>query len=131
MFEKKGNYRSDSISESSQFNSLNEIVNFSIEHDIELVFFESPLHQTFTDIVNEFGFSDDYKRWKSDIKSFIDKNNNDKIHFVELEFSQSIINEKIPDEGMSTQMQWFWEPSHYKKELGDKILDLIFEHEGK
>jgi len=27
-----------------------------------------------------------------------------------------------------SSMEWYWESSHYKKELGDRVLDLIFSH---
>jgi len=37
-----------------------------------------------------------------------------------------ITTEKIPPEDdTETQMDWFWESSHFKKELGDRILDVI------
>lgn len=35
--------------------------------------------------------------------------------------------EDVPPPGDTrAKMQWYWESSHYKKELGDKVLDKIF-----
>ena len=41
----------------------------------------------------------------------------------------SLTTEPVPPLGDSqTQMRWYWESSHYKKELGDLVLDRIFSH---
>jgi hypothetical protein len=38
--------------------------------------------------------------------------------------------EKVPPLGdVNTEMQWYWESSHYKKELGDLVLDRVFGHQ--
>jgi len=41
----------------------------------------------------------------------------------------SLTTEDVPPDGDSeTQMKWYWESSHYKKELGDLVLDRIFDY---
>ncbi len=42
----------------------------------------------------------------------------------------TITTETIPVRGdTTTKMKWYWEGSHYKKELGDQILDRIFNYQ--
>ena len=42
----------------------------------------------------------------------------------------SYTTEKVPPLGdANTEMQWYWESSHYKKELGDLVLDRVFGHQ--
>jgi hypothetical protein len=42
----------------------------------------------------------------------------------------TITTEAIPMRGdTTTKMKWYWEGSHYKKELGDQILDRIFNYQ--
>jgi hypothetical protein len=42
----------------------------------------------------------------------------------------TITTEAIPQSGdTTTKMKWYWEGSHYKKELGDQILDRIFNYQ--
>ena len=37
--------------------------------------------------------------------------------------------EPVPEKGdLDTKMQWYWESSHYKKELGNLMLDRIFKY---
>jgi hypothetical protein len=40
----------------------------------------------------------------------------------------TITREPIPAMGEREPMQWYWEYSHYRKEIGDLILDRIFGH---
>jgi hypothetical protein len=34
--------------------------------------------------------------------------------------------EAVPPKNDPAPMQWYWESSHYKKELGDRVLDRVF-----
>jgi hypothetical protein len=36
--------------------------------------------------------------------------------------------ESVPISGDNTTMLWYWESSHYKKDLGDLVLDRIFDY---
>jgi hypothetical protein len=44
--------------------------------------------------------------------------------FVLWDFSvaSDFVNEVVPLTNPKQQMKWFWEPAHYKKELGDILL---------
>jgi hypothetical protein len=49
--------------------------------------------------------------------------------FVLWDFSgyNSITTEEVPPGGdTDTEMRWYWEASHYKKEVGDMMLEKIF-----
>jgi len=40
-----------------------------------------------------------------------------------------LVAEAVPAPGdLATQMAWFWEPSHYRSQLGDLILDRVLDH---
>ena len=36
--------------------------------------------------------------------------------------------EKTPLEALAPTMKWYWEAMHYKKELGDRVLDRIYNY---
>jgi hypothetical protein len=43
----------------------------------------------------------------------------------------SMTTEPVPPSGDTTsRMKWYWESSHYRKELGDLVLDRLLEYEG-
>jgi hypothetical protein len=42
--------------------------------------------------------------------------------------ANAITTEPIPETGDRSPMHWFWEGSHYRKETGDLILDLVLDY---
>lgn len=67
-----------------------------------------------------------YEQWKGDLVAMVDRLNRRQAPVVLWDFSgfSEITSEPLPRSG--DQMRWYWEPSHYKKELGTRILEVLF-----
>ena len=96
-----------------------------------IVLFISPVHAWQLELIHQLGLFDHYKRMKRDLLDMVSRFNAEhkstiSISLWDFGMYHPITTEKIPPEDdTETQMDWFWESSHFKKELGDRILDVI------
>lgn len=95
---------------------LQAIVDLCREHNIDLKVFISPIHATLLDAVKEAGFWSEYETWKREVVQITPV----------WDFSgyNSITTEPIRDD-----MRHYWDSSHYRKEVGDLILNRLFQHQ--
>lgn len=96
--------------------SFRKIVEISQEKNIELKVFISPPHATQIEAIRVAGAWSEFEDWKREIVAITPV----------WDFSgyNSITTEHISDE-----MKNYWDSSHYRKEVGDLILDRLFERE--
>ncbi len=98
-----------------------------------IILFISPIHAWQLELIHQVGLFEHYKQMKRDLLKMVSRFNaehksSSQISLWDFGTYHPITTEKIPPEDdPKTQMNWFWESSHFKKELGDKILDLILE----
>ena len=74
-----------------------------------------------------------WEKWKFEIVRIneVEAKRHGKEPFPIWDFSgfNSVTTETIPPINDSeSQMQWYWESSHYKRELGDLVLDRVFNY---
>jgi len=108
-----------------------QLLLFAQQKGIKLHIAISPSHVRLFEVIAAKGLWNKFEQWKRLIVQFnkeiaIYANNNP---FKVFDFSgyNSLTTETVPPLGdMHTEMQWFWDASHYKKELGDLVLDRIF-----
>lgn len=94
-------------------------------HGVELKIFISPIHARQEEALVVTGLYETYENWKKEIVNIIaeqQRRHNKKIHFCDYSGYTSITTEDVPSDS-ATKMQWYWESSHYKKALGDLIID--------
>ena len=104
--------------------------------DTQLYLFISPIHAYQLEAMKHLNTFSNFEEWKRDLVKFIAEDtveNSNKQPIILWDFSgyNSITNEQIPPLGSKQEMKWYWESSHYKKELGDVILDVIFNYPKK
>jgi hypothetical protein len=104
---------------------LKEIVELSRSNRVELKLFINPYHKRYIEVLSEEGQLDLFLEWKEQLVKDLDLLSyfND---FRLYDFSGSNIytSETVPLR-KGVHMKWFWEPSHYKKELGDVIIEHL------
>ena len=112
------------------FNSFKRIVAFCRKNNIKLYIYISPIHALKQEVIWQLNLWDTYEQWKKQMVAAIFDNQHKNDQAIELwDFSgfHSIATEKVPTKGDKTsQMQWYWEGSHYKKRVGDMILNKMF-----
>jgi len=91
----------------------------------------SPEHTRLLAAMYTVGVWGKYEQWK---KQLVAENERTAAMFNKPAFTLwdfGIVNhytsEPVPPVGDTvTQMHWFWDGSHFKKELGDRVLDVLF-----
>ena len=94
---------------------------------IKISLFISPYHVSYLQILVKTSMYEKFKSWKQLLVSHLDQIN----YFdqgVLWDFSEPNIYTKEtipPRDKTGLYMKWFWEPAHYRLELGDKVLDTL------
>ncbi len=129
----KGQYGNKKFSktEKAQWNAFKEILKIAQINNIKVTLFISPSHARLwesLDVAQGWGVFDEFRRKLVDTNEQVARNNSKK-PFTFWDFSgyHAFTTEPVPPKGdTTTQMKWHLESSHYRKELGDIMLDRIF-----
>ena len=135
----KGYYRDNYDSFSfihSKWNNLEifrNIIRFGYQNEIDLYIVIPPSHARDSEVIATKGIWLLFEQWK---KLLVSIDNEEAIRERKplkpiWDFSgyNSLTIEALPPIGdREHKMSWYWESSHYKKELGDLILDRIFNY---
>jgi hypothetical protein len=111
---------------------LAEIIKLARSDNIDLKFFISPVHARMLEAKKLAGLWPQYEQWKRELVACLEADasaNPGKEPFSLWDFSgyNSITTEAVPVPGdLHSNMRFYWESSHYKKEVGDLILNRIF-----
>lgn len=114
---------------------LKEIFN-QRKDNTKLYLFISPVHAFQLEGMDSINRFSKFEQWKRDLVKAVEEDaekNPNKQPIVLWDFSgyNSFTTEKIPPAGSKEKMKWYWESSHYKNELGDIILDTMFNNHSK
>lgn len=114
----------DNTDSGSPLDTVNEISKFCQQYNINLRVFISPVHVLKQEVIWQLGLGPEYKRWKRDLVDVLSSSGTGLWDFSSY---NSITMEPFPPLGDDkTQMKYFWEGSHYRKNVGDLILDRLF-----
>jgi hypothetical protein len=127
------NYFFDPEAGKSTFHDFKKLLDYAYSNNIDLHMFISPLHVTYWESLRITGFWPIFEKWKRELVRINEETAKEtgKTLFSIWDFSgcSSISIEIIPPLGdAETQMKWYWEVSHYKKELGDLVLDRVLNY---
>jgi hypothetical protein len=108
-----------------------KILSFAHENNIDLYMAISPSHARMLEVIDVKGLWDTFENWK---RKLVFLNEEVSRQFKKpalplLDFSgyNKYTTEELPDfNDRETKMKWYWESSHFKKELGDLVLDCLF-----
>lgn len=110
------------------------LVEGSRTHGTHLIVLISPSHAREWSAIWAAGRWPQVEQWKRDLLTIIAEDaarHPWKEPFALWDFSgyNSITTEEVPQAGDTmTQMRWYWEASHYKKEVGDMMLARLFNY---
>ena len=117
----------------NNWKTYQEILSLAQQQKIELHIAISPSHARQFETIAVKGIWSIFEQWKRQLVTLNESvaAEQGKIPFALWDFSgyNHYTTEAVPPLGdTETQMQWYWESSHYKKELGDLVLDRIFSY---
>jgi tetratricopeptide (TPR) repeat protein len=113
--------------------TFRDMVRFARQSNMDARFYLEPLHARMMLALQDAGLWPQFEDWKRGIVTILSEEAQEsgKPPFPLWDFSDfnSVTDEHIPSfDDETTRMKWFWEPSHYKKETGDMILDRVLDY---
>jgi hypothetical protein len=108
------------------FDSLTEFLERAQASDIRVTLFTNPFHAQYWEMIRDKGLQDAYDDWLSSLIGLLRQLDDTRFELWDFASDSDFIHETVPATGIKTDpLHWFWEPSHYRKELGDLMLDAM------
>ena len=94
------------------------------QHEITVKLFISPIHARQLEAIRIMNLYPIFEQWKRDLVTILSE---EKANYTLWDFTgyNQWTTEAIPADPKQT-MRWYWESSHYKIALGNKVLDRLF-----
>ncbi|MDA8382468.1 MAG: hypothetical protein M0037_05280 [Betaproteobacteria bacterium] len=116
---------------SPAFEALWQMIELCRVHHIKLVLIIYPYHAHLLETFKATGLWPQFEAWKKrvvDMVALDARMHPSQQAFALWDFSgyNRLTDEAIPPEGSTRPMRWYWESGHFKKALGNLMLDRIF-----
>lgn len=114
---------------SHAFKALDDVLEFCTKNNIRLVLIMPPSHAFQYELWDQLNLWNDFEFWKKTVVNKIEahaKADNDTVLWDFARY-HGMATEEVPGPFVtSIKMQWYWEPVHFKKSLGDIMLREVF-----
>ena len=112
---------------SQDFAYLEEFLSRVTKRGIKVIVFTNPLHERFWELMGRAELMPQYSIFLNEVQSIILRSGNQNVDFWDFSGDSPYIHEDVPKTGAAGEgLKWFWEPAHYKKELGDLMIESMF-----
>jgi len=127
-FSKKGMTIYDSDQWSIELEALKRVVEMAERENIQLTIFINPYHYSYLEIIHDKGYWGEFKNFKKSLVDTVAKYGKGKVGLWDFSLYSEYTVTPIPKKGSELKKtSFFWEPAHYKKELGDLMLEDLFD----
>lgn len=109
---------------SPKFSHLGRLIATASKHNIKLTLFINPYHYSYLHTLADKGQWQNFMLWKQLLQHYI-ASQNSTVALWDFSSFNEVINEAVPLDKPKSYMQWFWEPAHYKRELGERMLATL------
>jgi hypothetical protein len=107
------------------FDLLSAFLEILAVEGVEVVVLTNPFHESFWDLLRAHGLFEAYAQWLAEIERLI-RAAPGRVTLWDFSEDSEFIHEPVPALGIKAPArEWFWEPSHYRKSLGDKMLESM------
>jgi len=110
---------------STAFESLRRLLRSAIAAGVQVTLFINPYHVDYLAAIDSSGRWDEFEQWKLTLLKLAEE-----VGGIPLwDFSQvnTFTTEAPPAKGNTGDtLRWFWEPAHYRAELGDMMMARMF-----
>ena len=115
----------------SQLDDFRLLVQTARERNIDLRILVSPAHASLWEVLDKAGLWDSWETWKRELVRIGAEESQPGWSVRVFDFSgyTEITIDPVPINAPEMQMTNYWDPSHYKKETGDRILDIVLADE--
>jgi hypothetical protein len=108
--------------------SVREMISFCRNHGVTLTLVLGPAHSDALEQYRAIGLWPRIEQLKFDLAALVGESDGTTIALWDFLEYVSYTTEVVPPPGdRTTMLRWFWEPVHFRKTLGDVMLQRIFE----
>jgi len=126
-FAKEGMSIYDSGEWSLELEAIKRVIEMAAKKEIKLTLFINPYHYSYLEIIRSSGYWNEFESFKKNIQKAVKKYGQERVKFWDFSIYSAYTVTLTPKKDIkSSGNRWFWEPAHYKKELGDLMLESIF-----
>jgi hypothetical protein len=105
---------------------LARFLDIATERGIKVYLFTNPFHQDFWALFRSQGHMSAYNDWMTAIRQLARQYPGGAVELWDFSADSPYIHEAVPEAGvLSGPLQWFWEPAHYRRELGDLMVETM------
>ncbi len=115
----------DTAPYSPTFSHLGRLIKIAKEKNIRITFFINPYHFSYLHTLADNNQWYNFQVWKKTLVNYLTVIQEDEFILWDFSGASDFVNEVVPLANPKQQMQWFWEPAHYRKELGDVLLESL------
>jgi hypothetical protein len=125
---KKNTFSSDSPITLLRMDALTKFLAQCKEKGIKVYLFINPYHARYYRAIDKSGLSDSFNSWQIDLAKIAEQNS--RLTFRNFTHFGNYDQEVVPGLGIKGKpLKWYWEPAHYRQELGDKMLESLLRQE--
>lgn len=115
---------------SPNFERLGRIIKAANKKNVKIIFFINPYHASYLHTIAQNKQWENFQLWKYTLVQYLSQQDH-KIKLWDFSGFSEFVNEKVTLTKSSQIMDWYWEPAHYRKELGDLMLNTLMMRENK
>lgn len=125
----------DFVNAKNKVNTLNyfrQIIRICEQNNTELTIILAPEHARLLETYKLLGLYDKYEQWQIEVARLIQQHNlkSPSRSYILWAFNKvnTITTEQLPDTNdPASKMHWFWDPFHFKSDLGDLVLSRVLD----
>lgn len=111
---------------SIELEGLKRSIEYANEKNIEITFFINPYHYTYLETIRDAGYWKEFEEFKRSLRLLVDQYGLGRVNLWDFALYSSYTVSDVPTKDAKGKTSWFWEPAHYKAELGNIMLAEIF-----
>ena len=105
---------------------LGIFLDIATERHIKVFLFINPLHESYWNVLRSKGLMPLHKEWMKALRKLVRSYSPEAVTLWDFSVDSPFIHEKIPAAGQKAgPLQWFWEPSFYRSQLGDLMIEAM------
>ncbi|MEB3884628.1 hypothetical protein [Lyngbya sp. CCY1209] len=117
----------------SNWQYYRRLLSTAYRDEVDLILSINPCHARQLELIASLNLWDEFEMWKRQLVEINEQEarRHDRPPFPIWDFSgyTSLTTEAVPaPEDQTTSMKWYYESSHFSKELGDLVLDRVFDY---
>lgn len=118
----------DSEQWSIELEAIKRVIQLVINKNIQLIIFINPYHYTYLETILKAGYWSEFENFKKSLAHTVNAYGNNQVALWDFALYSNYTVSSVPQKGIDSGVfHWFWEPAHYKAELGELLLRDLFE----